>query len=239
MLFLAISVLGAQELCSMLEAKKPDPATRLIYFILSLLPFGALYLGQSSWNGLYPCLLLISGFIMCVLMANLWSTALPYQKFRFLFTTLYWALPLGLAAYLLLSHAQDYRLIVMSVILLIWTSDTMAFFTGKSIGKNKLFPSVSPGKTIEGSVGAGVFSILLGLGFAYGFEESYQKWIVIAIVVWVLGTLGDLVESRLKRVQGVKDSGSILPGHGGFLDRFDSLIMIIPFLLLLDYFLGA
>ena len=92
----------------------------------------------------------------------------------------------------------------------------MAYFTGKAIGKNKLFPSVSPGKTIEGSLGAGVFSVLVGLGFAYAIGESYWKWVVLAILVWILGTLGDLVESKLKRVQNVKDSGSILPGHGGF-----------------------
>ena len=162
-----------------------------------------------------------------------------YNKIRFPFTILYWGLPFSLASYYLIFSGEECKLMMMSIIILIWTSDTMAYFTGKAFGKNKLFPSVSPGKTIEGSLGAGFFSVLVGIGFAFSLNESYWKWASVAIFVWVLGTLGDLVESRFKRVQKVKDSGSILPGHGGFLDRFDSLVLLLPFLLLLDYYIRA
>ena len=72
--------------------------------------------------------------------------------------------------------------------------------------------------------------------YAYVTDQSIFQWFIIGVVVWIIGTLGDLVESKIKRVQHVKDSGSILPGHGGFLDRFDSLVMVLPFLIALDYY---
>jgi len=237
-LFLIVNVLGARELCYVLEEEK-TPIQNLIYMVLAVAPFVLMYLMHLSFGNTYFYLLILSIVIMVGLIINLWFGKLDYNKIRYPFTVLYWGLPFSLASYFLIFGDQPRDIILMSIIILIWTSDTMAYFTGKAFGKNKLFPSVSPGKTIEGSAGAGVFSILVGLGFASALGESYWKWAIVGILIWVLGTLGDLVESRLKRVQSVKDSGSILPGHGGFLDRFDSLVLLIPFLLLLEYYLRA
>lgn len=234
-LLLVISAIGARELCYALEKEKTIPII-LLYMLFGVLPFIVMYLVNLGFDIVYESILILSAIIMFALIVNLWFEKINYPNIRYPFTLLYWGLPFSLASYFLIFAEQDCNKVMMIIIILIWTSDTMAYFTGKAIGKNKLFPSVSPGKTIEGSLGAGFFSVLVGLGFAYGLSESYWKWAVVAILVWVLGTLGDLVESRMKRVQNVKDSGSILPGHGGFLDRFDSLVLLIPFLLLLEYY---
>lgn len=234
-LFLVVNLLGARELCYVLEDEK-TPMLNIVYMGLGIAPFVLMSLLNLGFGNSYQTLIGFSCGIMLGLIINLWFGKLNYHKIRYPFTLLYWGLPFSMASYFLIYGDQTREVILMSVIILIWTSDTMAYFTGKAIGKNKLFPSISPGKTIEGSAGAGVFSVIVGCGFAYALDESFLRWTILAILIWVLGTLGDLVESRLKRVQNVKDSGSILPGHGGFLDRFDSLVLLIPFLLLLEYY---
>lgn len=237
-LLMVISAIGARELCYAFEAEKPIWLIT-IYMILGILPFALMYFLDLGFGSLYVYILLALSVIMLVLIVNLWFGKLNYTKIRFPFTLIYWGLPFSLASYFLMFGEQDCKLEIICVIVLIWTGDTMAYFTGKTFGKNKLFPSVSPGKTFEGSMGAGFFSVIVGLIFAYLLKESYLNWTILALFVWIFGTLGDLVESKLKRVQNVKDSGSILPGHGGFLDRFDSLVLLIPFLLLLEYFLRS
>lgn len=237
-LLMIINVLGAREMCYVLEENK-TVFLNFVYMILGVLPFALLYFTDFGFGENYAFLLIFNALIMLALIVNLWFKNLQYTRVRYIFTMLYWGLPFSLASYFLIFSGQECKLMMMSIIILIWTSDTMAYFTGKAIGKNKLFPSVSPGKTIEGSLGAGFFSIVVGAIFAFSLDESLMKWVFVAILVWVLGTLGDLVESKMKRVRNVKDSGSILPGHGGLLDRFDSLVLLIPFLLLIEYYLRA
>lgn len=119
---------------------------------------------------------------------------------------------------------------VLGIILLIWASDTGAYLVGSFIGKNKLYERISPGKTWEGSIGAAILNIGCAYVISLWFPElALVHWIAISILVSVFGTLGDLVESMLKRQAGVKDSGKIMPGHGGILDRFDSLLFVSPF----------
>ena len=126
--------------------------------------------------------------------------------------------------------------LIVGIFVLIWINDSFAYLVGKSIGRTKLFPRVSPKKTVEGSVGGLVFT-LLGTYFLSTYVEvlTKQQWLILAIVIVVMGSLGDLVESKLKREAGVKDSGAILPGHGGLLDRLDSLIFAAPFAYLTLY----
>ena len=119
---------------------------------------------------------------------------------------------------------------VLGIILLIWASDVGAYLVGSLIGKHKLFERISPGKTWEGTIGASVLNIGCAFIIASWFPELELKhWIVISVLVSVFGTLGDLVQSMFKRQAGIKDSGKIMPGHGGILDRFDSLIFVSPF----------
>ena len=118
---------------------------------------------------------------------------------------------------------------MIGLLCIIWASDTFAYLTGKAFGKHKLFERISPKKTIEGFlgglVGAMIISILIDI---YSVRPMWQ-WIILAVVLVVTGTIGDLVESSFKRAAKVKDSGTILPGHGGLLDRLDSLLFASPF----------
>ena len=119
---------------------------------------------------------------------------------------------------------------VLGIILLIWASDVCAYLVGSLIGKTKLYERISPGKTWEGSIGASILTIGCSLVIANWYPEiALKHWIVISIIVSIFGTIGDLVESMFKRQAGVKDSGKIMPGHGGILDRFDSLLFVSPF----------
>jgi len=120
---------------------------------------------------------------------------------------------------------------ILGVFLLIWTNDTFAFIIGKNFGKHKLLERISPNKTIEGFVGGMVFTFILSFLLAQQFKtHSLTQWITIAGIVSIFGVLGDLIESMFKRQAQVKDSSNFIPGHGGFLDRFDSVIFAAPFI---------
>ena len=110
-----------------------------------------------------------------------------------------------------------------------WASDTFAYFAGSFLGRHKLCPSISPGKTVEGFVGGliGTTASVAGLGVLFGFDV--QVMAVLGLCICIIATLGDLVESVMKRYTGIKDSGHIIPGHGGIWDRFDSVIYTVPF----------
>jgi len=120
-------------------------------------------------------------------------------------------------------------LIPLALILMIWSNDTFAYLVGSFIGKRPLSP-ISPKKTWEGTVGGALLTIAGALVWAY-FTPYYkmQDWLVLALCATIAGTFGDLLESKLKRMANIKDSGSIMPGHGGALDRFDSLLIATPF----------
>jgi len=130
--------------------------------------------------------------------------------------------------------------ILIGIFILIWTNDTFAYIVGKSIGRTKLFEKISPKKTVEGFLGGVVFSLITGLLISKYYiqplvkfqETSMIIWLIFAFIVSVFGTIGDLIESKFKRVAGVKDSGKIMPGHGGVLDRLDSVIFVAPFIYL-------
>jgi phosphatidate cytidylyltransferase len=119
---------------------------------------------------------------------------------------------------------------VLGIIFLMWTNDTFAYIGGSMFGKKKLFERVSPGKTWEGTIIGVLFCVVVGfLLNCNGTFSSQWVWPLIALFVGVFGTMGDLIESLMKRKAGVKDSSSLMPGHGGILDRFDSLMFVSPF----------
>lgn len=148
---------------------------------------------------------------------------------------LYVALPFALLNVLAFQNSPETSsvtynpILPLSIFVFIWLSDTGAYCVGSLIGKHRLFERISPKKSWEGSIGGGIFSIASSLGFAhfFPFMPGWQ-WVGLAIVVVIFGTWGDLTESLMKRQLGIKDSGNILPGHGGMLDRFDSALMAIP-----------
>ena len=132
------------------------------------------------------------------------------------------------------------QITMIGILCIIWASDSFAYVSGRFLGRTKLFPSVSPKKTVEGFIGGLVGALLIAAWLSLYSNKELWKWLIVAAVLVVTGTLGDLVESKFKRVAGKKDSGTILPGHGGLLDRLDSLIFASPFafitLLVLSYF---
>ncbi len=123
--------------------------------------------------------------------------------------------------------------IIIGFLVILWSSDTFAYLTGRAFGKTPLAPKISPKKTWEGSIGGGIctFGVAYILYLTIG-QLNLVEWFGFALIIIVFGTFGDLIESRFKRILGVKDSGNILPGHGGILDRFDSLLFAAPFVLI-------
>ena len=153
---------------------------------------------------------------------------------------MYIVLPISMINILAFQHDLNGQttidlLLPLSVFIFLWTNDTGAYCSGSLFGKHKLFPRISPAKTWEGSIGGGILVIAVAvlIGYFTGKDGNVNmltipQWIGLGIVVAVFGTWGDLVESLFKRTLGVKDSGNILPGHGGMLDRFDSSLMALP-----------
>lgn len=126
-------------------------------------------------------------------------------------------------------QVQYNPILPLSIFIFTWINDTGAYCTGMLFGKHRLFERISPKKSCEGSIGGGVFSIIAAIVMAHYFPfMPISIWIGLALTVVIFGTLGDLTESLLKRTIGIKDSGNILPGHGGMLDRFDSTLMAVP-----------
>jgi len=142
----------------------------------------------------------------------------------------YIALPISLIHSIGFASGEYQYELVLGILFLQWANDTGAYFTGRSIGKKKLFEAVSPKKTWEGTIGGFLFSLIIAYVFhqLFGILNIYE-WMGLGAITAVFGTLGDLAESLFKRTLAIKDSGSILPGHGGFLDRFDGLLLSLPF----------
>ena len=122
------------------------------------------------------------------------------------------------------------KFLIIGILILIWVNDSFAYLVGKSIGRTKLYVAVSPKKTIEGSIGGLFFSLVVAfISAKYETTLTVVQWMILAFVIAIAGSLGDLIQSKFKRIAGVKDSGAILPGHGGIWDRLDSLVFAAPF----------
>lgn len=130
--------------------------------------------------------------------------------------------------------------ILLSIFILVWTNDTFAYLVGKNFGKRKLMESISPKKTIEGFYGGMIGALIVSV-LIFKFTSLYNVyiWLFLALLISILGTTGDLIQSKFKRKAGVKDSGKLMPGHGGLYDRLDSIIYTSPFiymfLVIIDY----
>lgn len=158
------------------------------------------------------------------------KTLLP--KFPLIQCFLYITFPL-LVLIFWLKETDHSQVHLFAIFAMIWISDIAAYFVGKSFGKHKLFEAVSPKKTWEGFFGGGLFTIISAVIISFLLPSmSLFQWIIIGFIVWTAGSLGDLVESSFKRNFKIKDSGTILPGHGGFLDRLDSFIFAMPVVML-------
>ncbi len=244
-LFLIIAVLGLKEYFGMIplfsDHQKIPFYQQLI--VLLLLPAGFLIasgehfslLGQSA---LFFGLQLFAFLLMLLIMPTAMSKqpAKAFGKLRYnLLGLLYVGLPFSLMIHLRWNFSIEHLPVIpLGIIFSLWINDSLAYITGSLIGKTPFFPSISPKKTWEGTLGGILFTILAGALYGYyGSTFTMGLWIAIAGITALAGTAGDLLESKLKRRAGIKDSGNILPGHGGILDRFDSLILATPFVWML------
>ncbi len=203
-----------------------------VYFFLAMAGY---CMGMASLTVFIPYLITIIYLIISELFTQAPN---PINNWAYtMLSQMYIALPfstINLLAFQTSGGEQQYNaLLPLSIFVFLWVNDSGAYCVGSLLGRHKLFPRVSPGKSWEGSVGGGLLVLVAAaiIGWLTGGEThslSIPVWMGLGLVVVVFGTLGDLVESLFKRTLGVKDSGNILPGHGGMLDRFDSSLMAIP-----------
>ncbi|MBP5516823.1 MAG: phosphatidate cytidylyltransferase [Bacteroidales bacterium] len=174
---------------------------------------------------------MLPALLACAALAQLWrKDEHPFATIGYsILPTLWVMVPMAMMAIL-----QQMGLMIM-VFILIWVNDSFAYMTGMLFGRHKMWERHSPNKTWEGTIGGALFCIATAEIFGpmfniIGMQIGWIDWLFIGLICSTLGTLGDMVESMFKRSCGVKDSGNIMPGHGGVLDRFDSLLMAVPFI---------
>jgi phosphatidate cytidylyltransferase len=218
----------------------------LVYVSLSLVFTGGLHLLPFRISGRPDSLaLLLPGFLLILLIELFRKHPDPIKNISMaVFGWLYVAMPFALGyimddaqratSYLTVNRALPFLVVVF---ILIWCNDTFAYLTGRLIGRTPLFPRISPKKTIEGTLGGAVVTMvaawLLQGYLLFPLNASVMFTLLTGLTVAVMGVLGDLVESKFKRQLNIKDSGNILPGHGGILDRFDSFLLVVPSVYLL------
>jgi phosphatidate cytidylyltransferase len=178
--------------------------------------------------------ILIFPLISCVYMIKLYKKfeRKPFTNIAFTFLGIFYvAVPFALLNIAAYDKGQYNYEIICGSLLILWASDTGAYFAGTRFGKRKLFERISPKKTWEGFMGGAFLALIFVFGLSLFFHTlSPHQWIIVGIIIIVGGTFGDLIESLLKRSIEIKDSGDTLPGHGGFLDRFDGLLISAPFI---------
>ena len=238
--FMLISLLATQELMKLLTGK----ATYLGG--VSALLFLAIFAEHASMFSERMIVIVWVVYGMSLLLAmtgQLWNKkSNPVEAWMYItYSQIYVALPFALVNMIAFFRGQFTPVLVLSLFVFIWVNDSFAYLTGSLFGRHRLFERVSPKKSWEGFIGGNLFA----LGAAYlmsvldqplsnllvgndGSSLALWQWFVFAQIVVVFGTFGDLVESLLKRTLGVKDSGAAIPGHGGWLDRFDSLMFAAP-----------
>jgi phosphatidate cytidylyltransferase len=147
---------------------------------------------------------------------------------------IYTVLPFTLLVYFSKVNGSFDARLPFGFFLILWANDTGAYLVGKFFGKHKLLEAVSPKKTWEGLIGGAAAAIVLGYFLFSLMPSTFPRmdWVVISIIVAVFANIGDLIESQIKRIKGVKDSGKLLPGHGGVLDRFDGLLIALPLVII-------
>ena len=206
-----------------------------VYFFFAMTYFCSdLYGGAAKSVVFIPYLVTI----VYLMIAELYlKQADPIQDWAYtMLSQMYIALPFSLLNVLAFNATTNgvvtfNTLLPLSIFIFLWVNDSGAYCVGSLLGRHKLFPRISPGKSWEGSIGGAVFVLIAAYAISYfldGRMLNSIEWLGLGLVVVVFGTWGDLVESLFKRTLGIKDSGNILPGHGGMLDRFDSSLMAIP-----------
>ncbi len=240
LLFIVLTALTVNEFLSIVSMNGEIKVSRPIIIIGSCYLFFAFWLNSLVKGETAEALVLFTPYLLFLLYSyikELYSKDTnPIANLgAIMLSQLYIVLPLSLINVLAFtqfdcfSSAASYYAIPLAMYIFIWINDTGAYLTGVTIGRHRLFPRISPKKSWEGSIGGALLTIASAFAVAqfFTFMNAWQ-WVGMALIVVVFGTFGDLTESMIKRHIGIKDSGHILPGHGGFLDRLDSMLFAIP-----------
>lgn len=237
-LFGMITILSLWEFFTIiLKNEKYDFLRKVLGIAIGVTPFllAAYYhFGKidNSVEFLRTCILLFLPVTFFLFIIELFAKSKsPFENLGYQFLGLiYIGVPFALVQFIAIEEGNYYPNIILGLLLLTWANDTGAYIIGSQIGKTKLFPRISPNKTWEGSLGGVAVTFIIAWFLSiYVKELSLMNWLVLATLASIFASLGDLIESMLKRSLGVKDSGTIMPGHGGFLDRFDAFIFLLPF----------
>lgn len=232
-IFLALCILTQLEFYKLIIANGIIPL-RIYGIVIGAMLFIIIFLIEAGWIG-EKWLYLIFLFTSLIYFIKLYKKEeYPFRNIAFTFLgIIYVALPFSMisaAAHILGDYSYQ---IVIGIFLILWANDSGAYFAGVQFGNRKLFERISPKKSWEGSIGGAILSFAFAFGLSFYFKDlALWQWLVISVLSIVTGTYGDLVESLFKRSMSIKNSGKHLPGHGGFLDRFDGLLLSIPFIVL-------
>jgi phosphatidate cytidylyltransferase len=230
-LFFSICYLALREFYILLKSAEIK-VNKFFGIISGMIIFTSIFLIEKQVIDLKYYFLIFPFLFLIFLIELFQQNENPFVNIAFTFLgIIYIAFPFGLlnaCAY----HNGVYRPnIILGILFLLWANDIGGYIAGMALGKTKLFMRVSPKKTWEGSVGGGLLSIFTALTLSVVYRElSPIKWLILSLIIIVAGSYGDLVESLLKRSLAIKDSGEAIPGHGGFLDRFDGLLLSAPFI---------
>jgi phosphatidate cytidylyltransferase len=238
LLFAAVIVLSLLEFYKIIQTTDIIPQ-KWFGIVAALILFVSFAIAQST-GYFYFFLVNIPVLFLVFIFELFLKNKLPFLNIAYtLLGIIYISLPVSLFNFLVISPGGNYYPdLVLGFFFLLWSYDTGAYLSGRLFGKNKLFERISPNKTWEGAIGG----LFISIGIAYIISQYFtlllfEQWVIMAIIIAVTGTLGDLTESMLKRSTDIKDSGSLLPGHGGVLDRFDALYISVPFVVAYLYLL--
>jgi phosphatidate cytidylyltransferase len=200
--------------------------------------FSLTFFVQMGWTDSEAYYILFALFSLSFIIKLYKKELFPFVNVALTYLgVIYVMIPFSLLTVAAFDNGEYNYEIIISSLLLLWASDTGAYFSGKYFGRRKLFRRISPKKTWEGTVGGALLTFVFAYGLSNLFETlTAQELYMVAVVIIIFGSYGDLVESLFKRSIDIKDSGTVLPGHGGFLDRFDGLLLASPFILLIFKF---
>ena len=242
LLFSIITGLTVWEFTGLVNERDSVAVNRFISTVAGVYFFYAMtYYCSDMYAGIAKSVVFIPYLVTIVylLVAELYLKQKdPIQDWAYtMLAQMYIALPFSLINVLAFNATSEgfvsfNTLLPLSIFVFLWVNDSGAYCVGSLIGRHKLFPRISPGKSWEGSIGGAVFVLAAAYAISYFLDTDQMLampvWLGLGLVVVIFGTWGDLVESLFKRTLGIKDSGNILPGHGGMLDRFDSSLLAIP-----------
>jgi phosphatidate cytidylyltransferase len=239
LLFGVITALCLWEFFDMVfeDGRKRDLTRKLLAIFFGMLPYTTVSLLHLNAWGLSPNQLFLASFallpmvFLCFIFELFSKSEHPFHNVALtLLGMTYISAPFSMLNLIAFNGEFFSPNIVIGLLCLIWANDTGAYLVGSQIGRTKLLARISPKKTWEGFWGGFAVTFLAAWGLSHYFTEvRVQDWMAFAVIASVFGTIGDLVESMLKRSFEVKDSGTLLPGHGGFLDRFDAFMFLVPF----------